>query len=115
MSKLCFLHTTRNSPGSLIKWAKRGDSIRLEGSHEITAASVGGLEDGWQLVTTNFEVGGAGGVKTGYVEVELTQDDDDKFMLFNVGMYRPNLNHSDDSLYLQGGGWALSAHSCGVF
>jgi hypothetical protein len=61
-------------------------------------------------VTANVDVGGADGVKTGYFEVELTQD---RLMWLNIGMFRPGLDR--DETYGPGDGWALIADTGGRF
>ena len=68
-----------------------------------------------QLVTTNVEVGGADGAKTGYFEVELTEDSSEEHINFYVGMYRPGLDHNSCTDYGQGDGWLLCACDGGVY
>jgi hypothetical protein len=87
-----------------------GDGIRLKGPRELTAFVWNGF---FPLVTANVEVGGADGVKSGYFEVELTQDTKDKSLNFQVGMFRPGLDHSSVVPYEPGDGWALIASSGG--
>ena len=67
------------------------------------------------LVTANVDVGGADGVKTGYFEVELTQDSEDESMYFYVGMFRPGLDHSSSSRPRPGDCWALSGKTGGRY
>jgi hypothetical protein len=75
----------------------------LEGPDELTACA--GKFLGWQKVTTNVEVGGACGAKTGFFEVELTKDSDSKYMEFHVGAFRPGANDC----------WVLRADSGGRY
>jgi hypothetical protein len=84
----------------------------LEGPRELTASYSQDYDE--QLVTANVEVGGADGVKAGYFEVELTEDEDSEEMFFYVGMFRPNLDH-ENKVYGQGDGWVLDAKPGGFY
>ena len=96
-----------------VKWTKWDDSIILEGQRELTSKN---CSDEFQLVTTNVEVGGADGPKSGYFEVELTEDSSEvDDMDFEVGMYRPGLDHSDCTDYRSGDGFILCAASGGSY
>jgi hypothetical protein len=103
----------RNNPGDPVKWAKWGDQIVVEGSAGLTATH-NGPDNAFQssLVTSTVEVGGADGVRTGYFEVELTQDGDYECMDFHVGMFRPGLDHSAVA-YGPGSSWVLCADNGG--
>jgi hypothetical protein len=88
----------------------------LEGQDALIAKySANNATSELQLVTTNVEVGSAGGAKTGYFEVELTEDTADGNMDFYVGMYRPGLDHNSCAVYGQGDGWTLTAANGGVY
>jgi hypothetical protein len=63
----------------------------LEGPDELTACVGEGSEALDRRVTADVEVGGADGVKTGFFEVELTQDRGGGNMYFEMGAFRPDV------------------------